>query len=59
MFYTVIIGWENLKDLHKLFFQKSTILLSESSVSKEDFEELEMSLEKIIHGFCQEHGKLH
>ena len=58
IFYTVITGWDNLKDLHKLFFQKFTILLSESLVSKAYYEEFEMVLEKIRHGFCQENGQL-
>ena len=39
----------------QVIFQKSTILLSESSLSKAYFEELEMILEKLRHGFCWAH----
>ena len=46
IFYTVITGWENLKYLHRSLFQKYTILLYESSASKEYFEEIEMIFEK-------------
>ena len=55
-FYTGIEFWENLKDLHRVFFQKFTSLLSESSVSKTYSKELTANLEKIRHGFCREHG---
>ena len=56
MFYTVITGWDNLKYLHKSFFQKSTIF--ESSASKEYFEEIEMILQKLRHYFCWAHVQL-
>ena len=46
IFYTVITGWENLKYLYRSFFQKYTILLCESSTSKEYFEEIEIIMEK-------------
>ena len=42
-FYTGITGWENLKDIHRVFFHKFIGLLSESSISKSDPEELEMN----------------
>ena len=58
IFYTRIIGWENLKYLHRVFFQKFTSLLSKSSVSKSNPEELELNQRKILHGFCWEHGQL-
>ena len=57
-FYRGITGWENLKYLHRVFFHKFTGLLSESSVSKSDPEELEMNPRKIRHGFCWEHGQI-
>ena len=52
IFYTGIASWENLKYLHKVFFQKFIGLLSESSVLKLDPEELELNQRKIRHGFC-------
>ena len=58
IFYIVIIGQQNLKYLHMLFFHKFTGLLSESSVSKSDPKELELNQRKIRHGFCWEHGQL-
>ena len=42
MFYTVITSSDNLKYLHKSIFQKYTILLFESSASKEYLEDIEM-----------------
>ena len=49
-FYTSITGLENLKYLHRVFFQNFTSLLSESSVSKEDSEEMEVNKRKRKHG---------
>ena len=57
-FYTGITGWENLKYIHRVFFQKFTSLLSESLVSKSDPQELELNQRKRRHGFCWEHGLL-
>ena len=39
-------------------FHKFTGLLSESSVSKSDLEELELNQRKRRYGFCWEHGQL-
>ena len=58
IFYTSITGWENLKYIHRVFFQKFTVLLSESSVSKSNPEELELNQRKIRHGFCWEHVRV-
>ena len=51
------MDWDNRRDLQREFFHKFAIL-SESSSSKEYFEELEGNTEKLIHGFCQEHDQL-
>ena len=58
IFYTSITGWENLKYLHRVCFQKFTVLLSKSSVSKLDLDEMEFNKRKIIHEFWWEHGQL-
>ena len=57
-FYTGIIFWENVKDLHGVLFHKFTSLLSKSSVSEEDSKDMEVNLEKRRHGFWQEHVQL-
>ena len=58
IFYTGIIGWDNLKYIYRVFFQKFTCLLSESSVSKSYPKEWELNQRKQINGFCWEHGQL-
>ena len=58
IFYIGITGWENLKYHHRVFFEKFIGLLSESSVSKSDPEELEMNKREIRHGFGWEYDQL-
>ena len=58
IFNTGITGWDNLKYLHRVFFQKFTSLLSESLVSKEVSEELEVNKRKRRHEFCRAHGQI-
>ena len=58
IFYIGITGWENLKYLHRVFFQKFRSLLSESSISKSYPEELELDKRKLRHGFCWENVQL-
>ena len=57
-FYTSITGWENLKYLYRVCFQKFRGLLCKSSVSKSNTKEWELNQRKIRHGLCWKHGQL-
>ena len=49
--------WDNQKDLYKIIFHNFKIL-SESSSSNADSEEMEENMRKWKHGFCLGHDKL-